>query len=76
MINWRKFLRKANTCFVSDMAQVLHIITRSNDPLSREVIVKQGTQVDEVEVVDLSEGTPDYKQLAEKIFKADSVQVW
>ena len=59
------------------MKQVLHLITKEEDVLSANVIATQRQSSDlNVEVLDLSKGEPDYKQLVEKIFAADSVAVW
>jgi hypothetical protein len=59
------------------MRILLHILTRPEDALVREIITQQ--QLDEGHqtiVADLTQPGPDYKQLLENIFKADSVQVW
>jgi hypothetical protein len=59
------------------MPRVLHILTRPDDALAREVIARQKSVAgNEVEVVDLTVAEPDYKELAEKIFAADSVESW
>lgn len=59
------------------MKQVLHILTRSDDALAGQVIKKQRVQAEcEIEIVDLSTGSPDYAALLGKIFAADSVAVW
>ena len=59
------------------MARLLHIVTKSEDALAKEIISKQGENSEnQIEVVDVSQGTPDYKELVQKIFNADSVQVW
>lgn len=57
------------------MSRVLHIITRPNDPLATEVIARQKAERT-VDVIDLTKPEPNYDQLLEAIFKADSVQVW
>jgi hypothetical protein len=60
------------------MRRVLHILTRRDDALAREVIARQRQQgrLDEIEIVDLSEARPDYEELLKKIFAADSVECW
>ena len=57
------------------MARILHILTKPDDSLAAEVIARQ-TAVNTVEIVDLREPEPDYAALLEKIFSAESVQVW
>ena len=58
------------------MRTVLHILTRPEDDLTRELIAQQRARPDtQVEVADLSNATPDYGALVEKIFASDSVQV-
>lgn len=59
------------------MAMTLHILTKPNDSLANDLIGKEKMLTpDQTEVIDLNQGEPDYKALVEKIFKADSVQVW
>ncbi len=59
------------------MRSVLHILTRPNDALARELIARQKNIAEnKVEVVDLTQPEPDYKALLEKIFAADSVESW
>ena len=59
------------------MAAILHILTQAPDSLAQEVISRQARQPDaKVEVVDLTQPEPDYAELLEKIFAADSVAVW
>jgi hypothetical protein len=59
------------------MRRVLHILTRPEDALARELIARQQTAVGlKVEVVDLTLPEPDYKALLEKIFQAESVESW
>lgn len=60
------------------MRKILHILTPNSPDLATEVSDNQ-TKLPEnqVEVVDLRGWVePDYAQLVEKIFAADSVQVW
>jgi hypothetical protein len=59
------------------MATTLHILTKPNDALANDLIAKEKAMATSAsEVVDLTTGEPDYKLLVEKIFAADSVQVW
>jgi len=59
------------------MPFLLHILTKPDDALATEVIAQQKVAANNrVEVVDLTTPEPDYKLLLEKIFAADSVQVW
>jgi len=59
------------------MPRILHILTRPDDALARDLIARQKRLAgNEVEVVDLTVADPDYKTLLEKIFAADSVESW
>jgi hypothetical protein len=59
------------------MPTLLHILTEPDDSLSLEIIAKQKANPEnKIEIVDLTKPEPDYKKLLEKIFAADSVQVW
>jgi hypothetical protein len=59
------------------MPRVLHILTRPNDTLARNLIARQKSSVaSEVEVVDLTLPAPDYKELLGKIFAAESIECW
>jgi hypothetical protein len=59
------------------MRSVLHILTRPDDALARELIALQKNIAgNKVEVADLTLPEPDYKSLLEKIFAADSVESW
>jgi hypothetical protein len=59
------------------MRSILHILTRPEDELTRPVIAAQRALPDTtVEVADLNVPVPDYEAAVEKIFAADSVQVW
>jgi len=59
------------------MATALHILTMSDDTLAEDVIARQRTQSGQkVEVVDLTVASPDYMNLLDRIFTADSVAVW
>jgi len=59
------------------MKKVLHILTKSSDTLAREIISQERAgAAGEVETVDLTSGAPDYADLLQKVFSADSVAVW
>jgi hypothetical protein len=58
------------------MRTILHILTRAEDALARELVSKQQALPDtRVEIVELQDA-PDYGALVEKVFAADSVEVW
>ena len=59
------------------MPILLHILTEPADALVTELIAKQQvTRENQIDVVDLTRNDADYKKLLDKIFAADSVQVW
>lgn len=60
------------------MGMTLHILTRPDDALPREIIACQRARESPeiVEVFDLTVPAPDYSALLEKVFAADSVAVW
>jgi hypothetical protein len=59
------------------MPRVLHILTRHDDALAREIIARQKeNHLEGIEIVDLTKPRPDYEELLEKIFAADSVESW
>jgi hypothetical protein len=60
------------------MPRVLHILTRPEDSLAREVIARQQREGggDEIEIVDLTTAHPDYGELLNKVFAAQSVECW
>jgi len=59
------------------MRTILHVLTQPEDSLQRIVAEQQRALPEStVEVVDLSQGDPDYNSLIEKVFAADSVEVW
>jgi hypothetical protein len=59
------------------MRAILHILTGPEEELARELIERQRALPDtKVEIVVLTDGTPNYDELVEHIFSADSVQVW
>jgi len=58
------------------MRTILHILTRPEDELTRDLIERQrGLPETMVERVTLAGDTPDYHALVEKIFAADSIEV-
>jgi hypothetical protein len=59
------------------MRRVLHILTRPDDALARQIIALQGSRAEnEIAVADLTGPSPDYNELLEKIFAADAVETW
>lgn len=59
------------------MPILLHILTEPADTLAKEIIETQRTKPEnQIDVVDLTQPGADYKKLLDKIFAADSVQVW
>lgn len=59
------------------MRTILHILTRAEDELTRDLITQQRALPETtVEVANLATGEPDYEALVDKIFAADSVEVW
>ena len=59
------------------MPRILHILNQPADELAAEVIRRQRAQARlEMEVFDLTQGQPDYAELLERIFAADSVLTW
>ncbi len=58
------------------MKKILHVLTKENDALASEVLSQQQSPEWKLEIVDLTQGQPDYANLVEKIFEADSVAVW
>ncbi len=59
------------------MRVILHILTRPPDVLVTELIRRQEQQADSrAEVADLTQPQPDYAALLERVFAADSVEVW
>lgn len=61
----------------SERRTVLHIVTRTDDALAAHVIAAQRRQPElEVREVKLTAPGPDYENLLEEIFAADSVAVW
>jgi hypothetical protein len=59
------------------MRLILHIVTRPGDALAAEVVTRQQQQTElAIRMIDLTKSQPDYDQLLNQIFEADSVQVW
>ncbi|MCI0537601.1 MAG: hypothetical protein L0Z50_20495 [Verrucomicrobiales bacterium] len=59
------------------MRQILHILTRPDDPLAQQIVAAQQQQTDQtVQSVDLTVPEPDYRALLHAIFAADSIEVW
>jgi hypothetical protein len=58
------------------MRTILHILTRPEDELTRELIERQRALPEtKVEIVALAQETSNYDALVEKIFAADSIEV-
>jgi len=56
---------------------LLHILTKPEDALAREIItLQQVGKKETVKVVDLTGPEPDYEVLLQEIFLADSIAVW
>lgn len=59
------------------MRTVLHILTRPDDPLARDLVTRQTADEHvQVEVIDLTRPEPDYAALVTKVFAADAIAVW
>lgn len=59
------------------MRRVLVILTGPSEPLDEKLMrCEQSLPDTVVERIDLTTEKPDYEQLLESIFAADSVQVW
>ena len=59
------------------MQKILHVLTRENDPLAKEIMAQERALPNcVVELADLTTGRPDYADLLQKIFAAESVAVW
>lgn len=59
------------------MKTILHILTKPDDALARELAARQRDLPDtRLEVADLTQPEPDYAALVRQIFAADSVEVW
>ena len=61
----------------SNRRTVLHLVTRMDDALVAQVLAAQRRQPElEVREVNLTAPGPDYEDLLQEIFAADSVTVW
>lgn len=59
------------------MNHILHITTRRDDAFAKSVIEQEQSQPEtRCEVIDLTKRDANYDELVQKIFAADSVQVW
>jgi len=59
------------------MRHILHILTSQPDAALSEVLAHQAELPEhQVRRIDLTQPSPDYHQLLEEIFAADSVQVY
>jgi hypothetical protein len=58
------------------MRTILHILTKPEDDLTRTIIETQRTLTDTRIQVETLTPMSDYGALLEKIFAADSVEVW
>ncbi len=59
------------------MRTILHLLTRPADELTRELIARQRALTEtKIEVLDMNSAAPDYDDVVEKIFSADSIEVW
>lgn len=59
------------------MPKQLHVVVRTPDELLQELMVTLRERSElSTEVIDLTQGTPDYRHLVEQIFASDSVVVW
>jgi hypothetical protein len=59
------------------MRTILHLLTRPEDELTQALITGQRTLPEmTIETIDLTVVAPDYNAAVEKIFAADSVEVW
>jgi hypothetical protein len=59
------------------MRTLLHLLTHADNSLATEMINRQSAEgAAKIVVLDLTKPELDYKQLLERIFEADSVQVW
>jgi hypothetical protein len=59
------------------MRTILHIVTRAEDALSHDIVEQQRGLADvQIDVVKLTISAPDYDALVEKIFAADSIEVF
>lgn len=59
------------------MRRVLLLVTQTLDPLN-DVVTHAQTALPghAVELIDLTQGEPDYDRVLKAVFESDSVQVW
>lgn len=59
------------------MRTILHILTKPDDEVAAEIIALQKADATlKVEVMDLTAGQAQYEAAVQKVFEAESVQVW
>ena len=59
------------------MKKVLHLLTSPADDFTEVLIAAQKAELgNEVKTVDLAGDTPDYAEVVNLIFAADSIQTW
>ena len=56
---------------------MLHVLTRPADQMAKEIVTRQREgRGYKIETVDLTLKVPDYGLLLEKLFTADSIEIW
>lgn len=59
------------------MKTILHILTAEPDAFVADLMSRQRVLPDcAIEVVDLTVSSPDYRELLDQIFHADSIVTW
>ena len=59
------------------MRTVLHVLTRPADQMAKEIATRQRESGGyKIETVDLTLKVTDYGLLLEKLFAADSIEIW
>lgn len=59
------------------MTSILHILTKPGDVFAAELVATQTALPDcKITLADLTKPDPNYTELLEQIFAADSVAVW
>jgi hypothetical protein len=59
------------------MRTVLHILTRPQDAFAEDLIRRQRALPEtRIVVIDLTGPDPDYGELLDRVFEADSIQSW
>ena len=57
--------------------RILHLLTRPEDSIAREVIQHQKSNPElTLLIIDLNTRDPDYSAVVTAVFDSDSVQVW